>query len=73
MPVGGPLEAAIGLVGQECRENRRLRALAWQCRFVVEVDAIVPSEAWERRMRCREANLKPLIGVLRVESPPGRA
>jgi hypothetical protein len=38
---------------------------------MLQVDVIVPSEAWERRKRCKEANLKPLIGILRAESPPG--
>ena len=30
-------------------------------------------EAWERRKKCKEANLKPFIGILRVESPSGSA
>jgi hypothetical protein len=33
---------------------------------------IAPSEAWERRMRCKEADRKPFDGTLRVESPPRR-
>ena len=42
-------------------------------RKVPSVDYIVPSKAWERGMKCKEANLKPFIGILRVESPSGSA
>ena len=42
-------------------------------RFLAEVDFIVPSKAWERGMRCKEADLKPFVGTLRVESPSGSA
>ena len=35
--------------------------------------AIVPSKAWEGRMRCKDAALKPFVGTLRVESPSGSA
>ena len=34
---------------------------------------IVPSKAWERGMRCKEATLKLFVGTLRVESPSGSA
>ena len=41
--------------------------------LLAEVDFIVPSKAWEGRMRCKEANLKPFVGTLWVESPSGSA
>ncbi len=36
-------------------------------------DNFVPSKAWEGRMRCKDTNLKPFVGTLRVESPSGSA
>ena len=41
--------------------------------FVTEDDNFRAKQAWERRMRCKEATLKPFVGTLRVESPSGSA
>ena len=37
---------------------------------VTSVDVIAPCKTWERRMRCKEAALKPFDGTLRVKARP---
>ena len=52
---------------------RHVQSRPCVCWLCASVDFIVPSEAWEGRMRCRDAALKPFVGTLRVESPSGSA
>ena len=69
---GGHIDRPHLTAGSSLR-RRETPLLVYGLRFVLEVDVIVPSKAWERGMRCKDATLKPFVGTLRVESPSGSA
>ena len=67
----------FGRIGQSTNHTIRALKPRWAgpklLRSVSAVDFLVPSKAWERGMRCKDATLRPFVGTLRVESPSGSA
>jgi hypothetical protein len=65
------LRNVLSLLSNVLRFHRS-RAFTTQ-RYSTHDTSFAPSQAWEGRIRCKEANMKPFNGILRVGSPSGRA